>query len=325
MLDLDVTSLETIVGDAKTVLKDGLAAMDIWDRETGLSLAGHNPQPEAVALFNQLTGEMSDHAGRLGLPRPEPLLPARPRGRQHRRRAEARRRPDVGHAPGRGEGQPRHPGQRGDPPGGRRRRRRPQHRPPALTWVRQDPAQQAEPVLGDDAVDEVGLHRLVDAVVAGVVAGVAVAVAGDQDARVQLGGQRLRPLRRAWPGRASCRSPRSAPRPSARTSRGGSVRRAAERPGSRSAPRRTPGRRPGRRPRSRRAPAAPGRRGSTSGSSRQLMARLASIAVVEVAGAGRVARGVGVGQQHQRRAVALDRVLEARWRAGTSSPGCRAA
>jgi hypothetical protein len=68
MLDLDVTSLETIVGDAKTVLKDGLQAMDIWDRETGLSLAGHNPQPEAVALFNQLSGEMSATLAGSGFP-----------------------------------------------------------------------------------------------------------------------------------------------------------------------------------------------------------------------------------------------------------------
>lgn len=68
MLDLDVTSLETIVGEAKTVLRDGLQAMDIWDRETGLSLAGHNSQPEAVALFNQLTGEMANTLSSSGFP-----------------------------------------------------------------------------------------------------------------------------------------------------------------------------------------------------------------------------------------------------------------
>ncbi|HQR27138.1 MAG TPA: hypothetical protein PLP61_08885 [Nocardioides sp.] len=68
MLDLDVTSLDNVVGEAKTVLKDGLQAMDIWDRDTGLSLAGHNPQPEAVALFNQLTGEMATTLSGSGFP-----------------------------------------------------------------------------------------------------------------------------------------------------------------------------------------------------------------------------------------------------------------
>jgi biotin-(acetyl-CoA carboxylase) ligase len=68
MLDIDVSALEQTVADAKAVLKDGLAAIDIWDRETGLSLAGHNPQPEAVALFNQLTNELSETLSGSGFP-----------------------------------------------------------------------------------------------------------------------------------------------------------------------------------------------------------------------------------------------------------------
>lgn len=59
MLDIDVAALEQTVTEIKGLLKDGLIATDIWDRETGLSLAGHNPQPEAVALFNQLTNDLS--------------------------------------------------------------------------------------------------------------------------------------------------------------------------------------------------------------------------------------------------------------------------
>lgn len=59
MLDIDVSRLEQVVKEAKEILRDGLVATDIWDRETGLSLAGHNPQPEAVALFNQLTDQMT--------------------------------------------------------------------------------------------------------------------------------------------------------------------------------------------------------------------------------------------------------------------------
>jgi hypothetical protein len=59
MLDIDVNLLEQTVKEAKETLREGLVATDIWDRETGLSLAGFNPQPEAVALFNQLTNEMA--------------------------------------------------------------------------------------------------------------------------------------------------------------------------------------------------------------------------------------------------------------------------
>ncbi len=59
MLDIDVSRLEQVVKEAKEILRDGLVATDIWDRETGLGLAGHNPQPEAVALFNQLTDQMT--------------------------------------------------------------------------------------------------------------------------------------------------------------------------------------------------------------------------------------------------------------------------
>lgn len=68
MLDIDVAALEKTVSEAKDVLKDGLIAADIWDRETGLSLAGHNPQPEAVALFNQLTNELSATLAGSGFP-----------------------------------------------------------------------------------------------------------------------------------------------------------------------------------------------------------------------------------------------------------------
>ncbi len=60
MLDIDINALEQAIAAAKAVLKDGLVATDIWDRESGLSLAGHNSRPEAVALFNQLTYEISD-------------------------------------------------------------------------------------------------------------------------------------------------------------------------------------------------------------------------------------------------------------------------
>ncbi len=58
MLDVDIAQLEDTVTEIKGLLRDGLIATDVWDIETGLSLAGHNPQPEATALFNLLTQEM---------------------------------------------------------------------------------------------------------------------------------------------------------------------------------------------------------------------------------------------------------------------------
>lgn len=58
MLDVDIAQLEDTVTEIKGLLRDGLIATDVWDIATGLSLAGHNPQPEATALFNLLTQEM---------------------------------------------------------------------------------------------------------------------------------------------------------------------------------------------------------------------------------------------------------------------------
>jgi hypothetical protein len=58
MLEIDIPKLENTVSTIKVLLKDGLMATDIGATETGLSLAAHNPQPAASALFNQLTIEM---------------------------------------------------------------------------------------------------------------------------------------------------------------------------------------------------------------------------------------------------------------------------
>ena len=59
MLDLDLDQLETAVQQLQKTMKDALIATDIWDRGTGLSLAGINPQAEATALFNLLTDEIA--------------------------------------------------------------------------------------------------------------------------------------------------------------------------------------------------------------------------------------------------------------------------
>jgi hypothetical protein len=55
---IDTKLLDNAVQDLRNVLRDGLVATDIWDRTDGLSLAGYNQQPVAVALFTRITGEL---------------------------------------------------------------------------------------------------------------------------------------------------------------------------------------------------------------------------------------------------------------------------
>jgi hypothetical protein len=55
---MDPKILEAAVQDLRNLLRDGLVATDIWDRSTGLSLAGYNHQPVAVALFTRVTTEI---------------------------------------------------------------------------------------------------------------------------------------------------------------------------------------------------------------------------------------------------------------------------
>jgi hypothetical protein len=55
---IDTKALELAVQDLRNILRDGLVATDIWDRTDGLSLAGYNQQPVAVALFTRITSEL---------------------------------------------------------------------------------------------------------------------------------------------------------------------------------------------------------------------------------------------------------------------------
>jgi hypothetical protein len=55
---IDTKLLDLAVQDLRNVLRDGLIATDIWDRTDGLSLAGHNQQPVAAALFTRITTEL---------------------------------------------------------------------------------------------------------------------------------------------------------------------------------------------------------------------------------------------------------------------------
>lgn len=55
---IDTKILEAAVLDLRNILRDGLVATDIWERSAGLSLAGFNQQPVAVALFTRITTEL---------------------------------------------------------------------------------------------------------------------------------------------------------------------------------------------------------------------------------------------------------------------------
>ena len=55
---IDTKILDSAVQDLRNVLRDGLVATDIWDRTAGLSLAGFNQQPVAVALFTRITTDL---------------------------------------------------------------------------------------------------------------------------------------------------------------------------------------------------------------------------------------------------------------------------
>ena len=55
---IDTKVLDLAVQDLRNVLRDGLIATDIWERTAGLSLAGYNQQPVAVALFTRITTEL---------------------------------------------------------------------------------------------------------------------------------------------------------------------------------------------------------------------------------------------------------------------------
>ena len=58
MINIDIAQLEKHIEDLRGLLKDGLLAAEVWDRETALSLAGYNPNPQGVALFTRLTEDI---------------------------------------------------------------------------------------------------------------------------------------------------------------------------------------------------------------------------------------------------------------------------
>jgi hypothetical protein len=65
---IDTKILDLAVQDLRNVLRDGLVATDIWERSAGLSLAGFNQQPVAVALFTRITAELESSLADSGFP-----------------------------------------------------------------------------------------------------------------------------------------------------------------------------------------------------------------------------------------------------------------
>jgi hypothetical protein len=65
---IDTKILDLVVQDLRNILRDGLIATDIWDRVDGLSLAGYNQQPVAVALFTRITTELQSSLSDSGFP-----------------------------------------------------------------------------------------------------------------------------------------------------------------------------------------------------------------------------------------------------------------
>jgi len=65
---IDTKILDLAVQDLRNILRDGLVATDIWERTAGLSLAGFNQQPVAVALFTRITTELESSLSDSGFP-----------------------------------------------------------------------------------------------------------------------------------------------------------------------------------------------------------------------------------------------------------------
>ena len=59
-VNMDIKKLNEAVEYLKDQLGKGLLNTDIWSTADGQSLAAYNPQPKAVALFNQLTQQMAN-------------------------------------------------------------------------------------------------------------------------------------------------------------------------------------------------------------------------------------------------------------------------
>lgn len=69
MIDLDFSVLEASIENTRTALRGGLLSLNIWDKDTGLTLVDWQGNPTAVALLSQMTVELDDTLNGSGFPK----------------------------------------------------------------------------------------------------------------------------------------------------------------------------------------------------------------------------------------------------------------
>jgi hypothetical protein len=67
-MDINIDQLNAAIQELRHTLKEGLIATDIWEPAVGLSLAGYNSQPAAVALFTEMTQSLAQTLADSGFP-----------------------------------------------------------------------------------------------------------------------------------------------------------------------------------------------------------------------------------------------------------------
>lgn len=60
MIDMNFNVLEEGIEATRIALRDSVLSIDIWDRETGLSLVDWRGNPTGVALLSQMSVELDD-------------------------------------------------------------------------------------------------------------------------------------------------------------------------------------------------------------------------------------------------------------------------
>lgn len=65
---MDTKKINQIIEKMQKDLGEGLLATDLWNVNDAQSIAGFNPQPKAVALFNQVTEYLTESLKRSGFP-----------------------------------------------------------------------------------------------------------------------------------------------------------------------------------------------------------------------------------------------------------------
>jgi len=65
---MNITKFNKAIEDFKTDLDGALLSCDIWDKETGFSVASYNPNEKYAALFAHIVNSMEKSLNELGFP-----------------------------------------------------------------------------------------------------------------------------------------------------------------------------------------------------------------------------------------------------------------